>query len=63
MATYNQPTAAPTSKVAAAGIAGTIVTLVIFIAAQFNFVIPSEVAAAAVTLASFIAGYFKKASV
>lgn len=58
--TYPQPTAVPTSKVAAVGIAGTLTTILVFILGYFNVVVPPEVVAALVTLVTFAAGYLKK---
>lgn len=58
---YEQPSAAPVPKVASAGIAGTVVTILIYGANTFlNIEITAEVAAALVTLISFVAGYLKK---
>lgn len=48
------------SKVKAAGLAGTIVTILTVILHQFFGIdIPEELAAALVTLISFIVGFFK----
>jgi len=46
-------------KVAAAGIAGALATVVIYVASQFGLVLPPEVAAAIATLIAFGAGYLK----
>lgn len=56
---YNQPTSAPTQKVAAAGIGGSITILLVYlIQAVFNVEIPSEVAAAMTAVIAFLSGYF-----
>ena len=57
----DQPTAAPTNKVAAAGIAGVITVLVVYLlGAIFNIQLPDEVSAALTALVAFIAGYLKR---
>lgn len=46
MATYNQPTSAPTAKVKAVGVAGVVtvlVPLVVTILASFGVIVPQEV--------------------
>lgn len=50
----------PQPKVAAAGVAGAVTTLIVFIAAQFGLEIPSEAAAAITGLVAFGAGYLKR---
>lgn len=62
MNTYNQPTAAPTSKVAAAGIGGSIAIVLIWLAGQFGVELTAEVASALTALIAFAAGYFKKST-
>lgn len=64
---YSQPTSAPTPKVAAAGLAGTIATALIAIANAYGIKIPEEVSGAALTLVAagttlitFIAAYLKR---
>lgn len=66
-AKYDQPSAAPTPKMTAVGMAGVIVTLVIGLANLFGIVIPEEVTGAALTVVSglvtvitFVAGYMKR---
>lgn len=49
---------APVPKVAAAGLSAAIVTLIVFAAKSFGYPIPAEVAAAAVTVVSSVAGYW-----
>ena len=56
----NQPTAAPTSKVQAAGAAGAASILIVFTAGELGLDIPPEAAAAIATLLSFAAGYLKQ---
>lgn len=63
MATVNQPTATPTNKVAAAGIAGAVTTILLFIASSLGWDVPAEVGAAIATVISFLAGYLTKESV
>lgn len=59
----DQPTASPTRKVAATGIAGAVtVVLVYLIQAIFSIVIPAEVAAALTLIISFASGYIVKES-
>lgn len=67
MEKYNQPTPAPTSKVAAGGIAGAVITALLALANLFGIVIPEEVTGAALTLVaavttiiSFAAAYIKR---
>ena len=50
----------PTPKVQAAGAAGAVTTVVVFIASQLGLEIPAEVAAALTTLFATGAGYFKR---
>jgi len=57
----DQPTAAPTNKVAAAGIAGAISVFAIYlVGAIFNIEVPAEVASAFTTIVAFVAAYFKR---
>lgn len=49
----------PTSKVSAAGLAGAVVTIAVFVAGYFGIAVPPEVAAALTTIAAFGAGYIK----
>ena len=56
----NQPTAAPTQKVAAAGIGGSLAIVLVYVIGQFGVDLPAEVAAAVATIVSFLAGYFVK---
>ena len=58
--TYNQPDPTPVPKVAAAGIAGSLTVLLVFILGQLNFEVPPEVASAVTTIIAFLAGYFKR---
>jgi hypothetical protein len=55
----DQPDNMPTNKVLAAGIAGAIVTVAIFVAQQFQpgFTMPAEVVAASTTIVSFACAY------
>lgn len=46
-------------KVAAAGVAGFVTTILVFVAAQLGLEIPGEVAAALTGLLAFAAGYLK----
>jgi hypothetical protein len=50
----------PTPKVTAAGAAGSVTVLLVFIAGQFGLEVPPEAAAAATTLLAFGAGYLTK---
>lgn len=56
------PTSAPVPKVAAAGVAGAIVLVVVFLIQTFlpSFEIPEAVASAVTILVAFVAGYIKK---
>jgi hypothetical protein len=51
---------APTRKVSAAGAAGAVTILVVFIAGQFGLEVPPEAAAALTTLLAFAAGYARR---
>lgn len=55
---YDQVSAAPTNKVAASGIGGSVSVVVIWLVnTLFGIEIPSEVAAAFATVISFASGY------
>jgi len=56
----NQPTSAPTAKVAAGGAAGAATVLIVFIAGQLGLEIPAEAASALTVLIGFAAAYFRK---
>lgn len=61
MGLVNQPTPAPTRKVAATGIAGAItIVLVYIVQSLFNVEIPAEVSSAITLLISFASGYLVK---
>lgn len=64
---YNQPTSAPVPKVAAVGVAGGVVTLILLIGSLFGIQFePDQVnqavvgISALVSLVTFLAGYLKK---
>lgn len=64
---YNQPTSSPTPKVAAAGLAGTLLTAAIALANIFGIAIPENVTGAALTfvaagttIVTFVAAYLKR---
>ncbi len=50
----------PQPKVAAAGVAGALATIIVFIAAQSGVDVTAEVAAALTALIAFAAGYLKR---
>lgn len=58
----DQPSAVPTEKVAAAGIAGAITVILVWIAGEAGVVVPPEVASAFTTLVAFAAAYMKRNS-
>jgi len=68
--TYTQPTAKPTAKVAAVGVAGLISTAIVWAGLSFfNINIPADLADQAVggaialmSLITFLVGYFKKSN-
>lgn len=61
---YDQPSASPSQKVAASGIAGSAtIVLVYLIRTVFNVEIPAEVASAITALMAFAAGYLVKEKV
>lgn len=53
-----QPTPRPTNKVTAQALAGALITLVVFIAAEFNIKIPASVALAGGTVIEFVVAYY-----
>jgi hypothetical protein len=55
--TYDQVSSAPTNKVAAAGIGGSVSVVLVWLAGMFGIEVPPEVAAAATTIISFFSGY------
>lgn len=57
METYNQPSANPTQKVAAAGIGGSLSIVLIYVVGLFGLDLPPEVASAVTAIVSFAAGY------
>ena len=54
----NQPSTAPTTKVAAGGIAGAQTVLVVWILGLLHVPVPPEVASALTVLISFVTSYF-----
>lgn len=48
---------APVAKVVAGGVAGAIVTILVWIVSLFGLTVPAEVAGAAVVIISFAAAY------
>lgn len=75
-ATYNQPTAAPTAKVSAVGVAGVVIAALVSILTAFGVTLPdglpeqanNTVTAIIVVITfvqaviTFLAGYFKKSN-
>lgn len=58
---YDQPSAAPTQKVAVGAIAGSItVVLVYLVKTVLNVEVPPEVASAVTVILSFLSSYFTK---
>lgn len=55
--TYDQPTAAPTAKIAASGIGGSVSVVLIWLAGMAGIEVPPEVAGAVATIISFFSGY------
>lgn len=51
---------APTQKVAAAGVAGSVTVIVVWIAGLLGLDVPPEVASAFTTVVAFGAGYIRK---
>ena len=56
----NQPSIAPTTKVAAGGVAGAIAVLVVWILGLLHVTVPPEVASALTVIMSFITSYLVK---
>jgi hypothetical protein len=54
----NQPSVAPTTKVAAGGIAGALTVLVVWILGLLHVAVPPEVASALTVIISFATSYF-----
>ena len=54
-----QPTAAPTRKVVASGVAGALVLVVVWVVGLFGLDVPPEVAAAATVVVAGVAGYVR----
>lgn len=55
---YDQPSSAPTPKVAAAGISGSITAILIYAAKElFSLEIPAEIGAAIATVIAFLSAY------
>ncbi len=53
----NQPTSAPTQKMAAVGIAGSLTVIIVYLLSLAGIIIPEAVSAALTVVISFIAGY------
>lgn len=61
MTKVNQPTAAPTAKVAASGVAGAVSIILVYLIQQvFATEIPAEVASSLTVVISFATGYLVK---
>jgi hypothetical protein len=58
----NQETAAPTNKVAAAGIGGSLSIILIYLVGLTGVQLPPEVASAITALVAFLSGYLKTES-
>lgn len=56
----NQPSAAPTRKVTAAGLAGAVTTVAAWVAGQFGVTVPAEVAVAVTTILTVGTAYIVK---
>jgi putative flippase GtrA len=56
----NQPSIAPTTKVAAGGVAGALAVLVVWILGLLHVTVPPEVASALTVVTSFITSYLVK---
>lgn len=54
-----QPTAAPSRKVVASGMAGALVLVVVWVVGLFGLDVPPEVAAAATVVVAGVAGYVR----
>lgn len=58
---YNQPSSEPTPKVQAAGLGGSIASILLWIIGSFTAVeVPAEVGAALATIIAFVAAYMTK---
>ena len=58
---YDQPTAEPTPKMTAVGIAGSVTVILLYLVKViFNVDMPAEVASAITAVISFGAGYLKR---
>ncbi|MGA8330645.1 MAG: hypothetical protein WB777_15280, partial [Mycobacterium sp.] len=55
-----QPSLAPTTKVAAGGVAGALTVLVVWILGLLHVIVPPEVASALTVVFSFITSYLVK---
>jgi hypothetical protein len=58
--TYEQVSSAPTNKVAAAGVGGSLSIVLVWVTGMFGIEVPPEVASAVTTLVAFFAGYLVK---
>lgn len=56
----SQPSAAPTTKVAAGGIAGAVTVVLVYVLAQLHIVVPGEVASSLTVIFSFVTSYLVK---
>jgi putative flippase GtrA len=56
----SQSTTSPTMKVAAGGSAGAVTVVLVYILAQFNLVVPADVASAVTVIFTFLTSYFIK---
>jgi hypothetical protein len=54
----SQPSIAPTTKVAAGGVAGAVTVLLVWILGLLHLAVPPEVASALTVIISFVASYF-----
>jgi putative flippase GtrA len=54
----NQPSIAPTTKVAAGGVAGALTVMVVWILGLLHVPVPPEVASAMTVIISFVTSYF-----
>lgn len=55
--TINQPTVAPTNKIAAVGVSGALSIVIVYLLGQFGVEMPNEVASAITLLISALSGY------
>lgn len=60
MSEHPQSNLRPQKKVAAAGVAGALTILLVYVAGEFGLDIPPEIGAAAATLIAFAAAYIKR---